>query len=496
MKLLRFLLLLLLITIAAPLTAQSGDLETREAQVKELSGTALIKEALSLSEAFYLARKLDKSAELAQLAYREASKQNDPAGMAKALNQEAKAQLADQNTRPAERLRIIKKLEESNSLATDPNLKEENLKILRQIYAQMGKTREVRETERELARLITEKNRNLEEELAAASQEQQKMKTLQQSLVQTLGEREDAIQSMTESQAKAELLLAQQKSILDSLSFLKTIDSLALAQQSMELKEQEAILRERDAQRKFLLALSALGVVVFIGLFLRFIGVRRHNREIAAEKKRSDDLLLNILPEKVAEELKTNQKASAQFFDSASVLFVDFAGFSQFAAKLPPDELVETLDFCFKEFDRIIVRHGLEKIKTIGDAYMAAGGLPSPDPANPGRVVEAALDIKEFLDSWKISREKEGKPFLRARIGIHTGPLVAGVVGEKKFAYDIWGDTVNVASRMESSGESGKINISASTYESVKDDFICKQRGKIPTKNLGDMEMYFVEKKK
>ena len=492
----RFLFLFLWLGLAVPLAAQSGDLEAREAQLQTLSGTALVNEALSLSDAFYGARQLDKATEMAQLAYEEASKQNNPGDMARALNQEAKAILANPESRQGERLRILKKLEESKTRLSEPALKQETLKILRQYYAQLGKTREVRETERELAKLIAEQNRNLEEELAEASQEQQKMKTLQQSLVQTLGEREDAIQTMTESQAKAELLVAQQKSILDSLSFLSTIDSLKLAQQSMELKEKEAILRERDAQRKFLLSLSALGIVVFIGLFLRFLGVRRHSREIAAEKKRSDDLLLNILPEKVAEELKINQKASAQFFESASVIFVDFAGFSQFAANLPPDELVETLDFCFREFDHIIARHGLEKIKTIGDAYMAAGGLPSPDPANPGRVVEAALDIKDFLDSWKISREAEGKPFLRARIGIHTGPLVAGVVGEKKFAYDIWGDTVNVASRMESSGESGKVNISASTYESIKSEFVCKKRGKIPTKNLGDMEMYFVEKKK
>ncbi|MBK8490278.1 MAG: adenylate/guanylate cyclase domain-containing protein [Saprospirales bacterium] len=414
-----------------PLSAQSSNLENREAGMATLSGNALIQEALSLSDGYYSARQLGKAAEMAQLAYEEASKGNDKAAMAMALNRGAKAALANPQIRPAERLRTIRKLEESNTLTTNDDLRLENFKILRQIYAHLGKNADVRATEREIAKLVAEKNRSLENELEVASKEQVKMEALQKSLVQTIDKRGEAIDSMTESQAKAELLLAQQKSILDSMAFLSMIDSLKLAQQSMELNEKEAILRERDAQRNFLLALSALGLVVLGGLFLRFLGVKRHNKQIAEEKKRSDDLLLNILPQKVADELKLNGKAKAQFFESASVLFVDFAGFSQFAANLPPDELVETLDFCFQEFDRIIVRNGLEKIKTIGDAYMAAGGLPSPDPANPGMVVNAALEIKDFLDSWKKSREAEGKPFLRARIGIHTGPLVAGVVGEK-----------------------------------------------------------------
>jgi len=479
MKLIRCLLWLVVLGAGIQLHAQPDLLAEREAGLGDLSGSAYVAEALALSDAYYSARQLRKAVELARLGYGEASKTGDEAGMAQTLNREAKALLASQRVRSKEGLGIIRKLEESNTLTTSTDLRLENLKILRQVYAQLGKANEARETQRQIAQLITAENRKLEEELVRASEEW-----------------EETIETMTENQAKSELLLAQQKSISDSLAFLGTIDSLKLAQQSIELSEKEATLRERTAQQRFLLALSGLGVLLLLGLFLRFRAVRRHNRAIAKEKKRSDELLLNILPQKVAEELKTNRKVEAQFFENASVLFVDFEGFSQFAAGIAPNELVATLDYCFKKFDRIIGKYGLEKIKTIGDAYMAAGGLPSPDPSNPRQVVNAALDIKDFLKSWKKACKEEGKPFLLARIGVHTGSLVAGVVGEKKFAYDIWGDTVNIAARMESSGQSGKVNISATTYEAIKDEFVCKRRGKIPTKNLGDMEMYFVEGKK
>jgi class 3 adenylate cyclase len=468
-----------------------------------LSGREYILKALDLSESHYLNRSVEEAAQWARLALAEAEKTGDVSLMARALNQEAKAMIANPDLRASERPRLVKKLERSNALNPAPDVRMANLKMLRQLFGQMGRLSEVREVEREIARLVTAQNQALEQELAVASEDRQQMEKLQASLEETLDQRESAIVSMTENQAKAELLLAQQKSILDSLAFLSMIDSLKLAQQNARINEQEALLREREAQlgmqraqRNLFLALTALGILLALGLFSRYRAVQRYNRIIADEKRRSDELLLNILPEKVADELKRNGQAKAQFFDKASVLFVDFEGFSQFAASLSPEELVATLDYCFREFDRIIGRYRLEKIKTIGDAYMAAGGLPSPDPANPGRVVDAALEIKAFLDNWKIRREGENKPFLRARIGVHTGPLVAGVVGEKKFAYDIWGDTVNVASRMESSGESGRVNVSAATYDSIKESFICRRRGKIPTKNLGEMEMYFVEGKK
>jgi len=216
--------------------------------------------------------------------------------------------------------------------------------------------------------------------------------------------------------------------------------------------------------------------------------------ELRAEKKKSDDLLLNILPEEVAEELKAKGSADAQLIDEVTVLFTDFKGFTQLSEKLSPRELVAEINDCFSAFDYIMQKHKIEKIKTIGDAYMAAGGLPTPNQTHAKDVVNAALDIQEYMRNHRLTKEAKGDLFFEIRIGIHTGPVVAGIVGVKKFQYDIWGDTVNTASRMESSGETGKVNISGTTYEAVKDDFNCSCRGKIAAKGKGEIDMYFVER--
>ncbi len=221
--------------------------------------------------------------------------------------------------------------------------------------------------------------------------------------------------------------------------------------------------------------------------------VKIRTAEVVAEKKKSDDLLLNILPEEVAEELKAKGSADAKQFDDVTVMFTDFKGFTKISEKLTPSELVAEIHTCFQAFDHIIEKYNVEKIKTIGDAYMCAGGLPVANKTNATDVVKAAIEIKQFMQQHLLQRKNENKEIFEIRIGVHTGPVVAGIVGVKKFAYDIWGDTVNVASRMESSGEAGKINISSSTYELVKDQFNCVHRGKIQAKNKGEIDMYFVE---
>jgi class 3 adenylate cyclase len=216
-------------------------------------------------------------------------------------------------------------------------------------------------------------------------------------------------------------------------------------------------------------------------------------KELGAEKKKSDDLLLNILPIEVAEELKRKGLIDPVYYDSASVLFTDFKGFTTIASKMKPSELVRELDFYFSEFDKIIERYGLEKLKTIGDAYMCAGGLPKVSTTHAVDLVNAAWDIQEFMKELKLER---GDSAWDLRIGINSGPLMAGVIGTKKFSYDIWGDTVNIASRLESNGEPKKINISQFTYDLVKEDFLCEYRGKISVKNKGEIDMYFVSGKK
>jgi adenylate cyclase len=236
---------------------------------------------------------------------------------------------------------------------------------------------------------------------------------------------------------------------------------------------------------------SIAGVLVLTLVFL--VIVYRQRNRVAEAKKRSDELLLNILPSEVAEELKGKGSAAARHFNEVTVMFTDFKNFTQISENLSAEELVSELDFYFKAFDDIITKHNIEKIKTIGDSYMCAGGLPVANETHAEDVVRAAIEIQQFMYAHVRQMEEKGKEPFVIRIGIHTGPVVAGIVGIKKFAYDIWGDTVNVASRLETSGVPGKVNISGSTYALIKDKFSCTHRGKIQAKNKGEIEMYFVD---
>ena len=222
--------------------------------------------------------------------------------------------------------------------------------------------------------------------------------------------------------------------------------------------------------------------------------VKLRTKQLNIEKQKSDELLLNILPYETAEELKTKGKATARYYNLTTVLFTDFKGFTQISESITPVELVKELDKFFIGFDQVVEDYNIEKIKTIGDAYMCVGGVPARNQSNPIEAVLAGLAITDFMDEMKTIRIKEGRPFWQLRLGIHTGPIIAGVVGKKKFAYDVWGDTVNTASRMESSGEPGKVNISAATHQLVKKYFECISRGKVAAKNKGDLDMYFVDR--
>lgn len=270
-----------------------------------------------------------------------------------------------------------------------------------------------------------------------------------------------------------------------------------LLEQDTKIKEMEV--KTKRAQNKFLLVSMGGVLLLLLFLFNLYRTKQRTARELAEknkiieeEKKRSDELLLNILPFETANELKATGKASAQNYENVTVLLSDFKDFTKVGEKLTPKELVDEIDYCFSAFDSIMEKYGIEKIKTIGDAYLCAKGLPTGSDHDPHAVILAAKDIIDFMDKMKTDREKEGKTAFSIRIGIHTGPLVAGVVGKKKFAYDIWGDTVNTAARMEQMSEPGKINVSEATYNLVKDKFAFISRGKIEAKNKGEMEMYFL----
>ncbi|MES2779677.1 MAG: adenylate/guanylate cyclase domain-containing protein [Bacteroidota bacterium] len=256
--------------------------------------------------------------------------------------------------------------------------------------------------------------------------------------------------------------------------------------QEAAILQREKALNSRNMGINFGLGGALLGFVcVSIAYYIQGRRKEKLNVELSFEKRKSDDLLLNILPEEIATELKQNGEAVARQYNNVTVLFTDFVNFTGISEQMSPTELVQEIHRNFTAFDGIIEKHGLEKIKTIGDAYLAVCGLPNETPDHAQRVVNAALDICDYI------KHSTGK--FQIRVGIHSGPVVAGIVGVKKYAYDIWGDTVNMASRMESSSEVGKVNISTSTYELIKHEFICAHRGKVVAKNKGEVDMYFVE---
>jgi adenylate cyclase len=221
--------------------------------------------------------------------------------------------------------------------------------------------------------------------------------------------------------------------------------------------------------------------------------INKRTEDLIIEKEKTEALLANVLPKNTADELMAKGKASKIKYNFVTVLFSDIQGFTKIAEEMNPEVLIDELDKFFFHFDSVAEKYGIEKIKTIGDAYMCAGGIPEKNRTNPVEIILAALEMKAYMKRLKESSELEGMKYWDIRIGIHTGTVVAGVVGQKKLSYDIWGDTVNTASRMESSGEASKINISGTTYEFVKEFFTCEYRGKMPVKYKGELEMYFVE---
>jgi adenylate cyclase len=261
-----------------------------------------------------------------------------------------------------------------------------------------------------------------------------------------------------------------------------------------EKELQDLNLRQQRLIRNALIVFLVLVLIITVGAIRNYLNKVKINKILDKQKDEIESLLLNILPARIARELQVSGYAKPRNYEQVTVLFTDFKDFTKISSGMTPADLVEELNTFFNAFDNIIDKHNLEKIKTIGDAYMCAGGIPNPNTTHPFDAIRAGLDMQEFMESFNQQRLRDGKTPWNLRIGIHTGPVVAGVVGKKKYAYDIWGSAVNLASRMESNGEAGKVNISAITFNLVKDKFECYYRGKIMAKNVGEVDMYFVGK--
>ncbi len=285
----------------------------------------------------------------------------------------------------------------------------------------------------------------------------------------------------------------------DSVRNVETVQEMANLRSSFEIGEKQKevdLLNEQKKNQKTIVIATIVALVLILllafGLYRRNKYIGRTKKIIEKEKNRSELLLLNILPQETASELKEKGKVEAKRFEAVSILFTDFKNFTHYAENLSPEELVRSVDFYFTGFDKIIEKYGLEKIKTVGDSYMCAAGVPFPAKDHAVKIVLAACEMMDFVEqARKVESQQETR--FEARIGINSGPVIAGVVGSKKFAYDIWGDAVNIASRMESTGETGQINISEFTYELVKEHFECTFRGEVLVKNKGMMKMYYVD---
>lgn len=291
----------------------------------------------------------------------------------------------------------------------------------------------------------------------------------------------------------------------DSLVKEKEIDSLStqflmaqLRTKDLEIVNEQAKLKIREAENRqnVIIAIATILALAAFFILFAFFQKQRSNRRLSEEKAKSDSLLLNILPSKVAEELKDSGTTTPRHYKLATVLFTDFKGFTSMAERMPPKDLVDEIDLCFKAFDQIVGKYEIEKIKTIGDAYLCVSGLPNQNPNHVNNILQAAIELQDFMKDLAAKRQQEGKEYFEMRVGVHCGPLIAGVVGSTKFAYDIWGDTVNTAARMEQSCEPGRINVSQSVVDLAGDFFDFTYRGEIEAKNKGQMAMYFLDSQK
>ena len=303
--------------------------------------------------------------------------------------------------------------------------------------------------------------------------------------------------------ARQEMLHFHLQHLLDSSQVQAETDRHGYTQQVLreriQAEENAQELMQTRMQRMKWAGTGGLALFLFIAYLVWKKSnqlLKRNHQLLLDEKKRSEDLLLNMLPAEIVRQLKKEGAVTARRYEGVSVMFSDFKSFTQIAKKLEPEELIGELNYCFSAFDQIIEKYHLQKIKTIGDSYMCVGGLYTRGDKHVSRMVAAALEMQQFLLSRKQNGAFQGISFSEARIGIHTGPVVAGVIGSRTIAFDVWGDTVNVAQQMEQRSEVGQVNISGETFALVQDAFDCEFRGRVEVKNKRKYDMYFVTKAK
>ena len=382
-----------------------------------------------------------------------------------------------------------------------------------EVELERNRMEQMREQLRSQSAQLLDELEDLRDEASTLSQENRQLETTNQRRTEQLEERTEELQDLSQQRDSIAARVAVTQQQVAQLSRQALEEQAArsevereLAQTELERSQAELSARmaqmasqQSEASRNYAFAgVAILGLMSFL-LFYRFRAkqrtakvLARNNEDLAEARQRSDELLLNILPAPIAEELKAKGKAMPRQFAEATIFFSDFVNFTRISELLGPEDLVKLLDACFQAFDRIIEEYpDIEKIKTIGDAYMCASGL-NDRKGVPANIIRAALRMQEYLEQQAAERKRLGLPYFEARIGLHTGPVVAGVVGVKKFAYDVWGDTVNIASRVENESKPGKVNVSETTYRLIKYQFDCEYRGKVQAKNKGFLDMYYV----
>jgi class 3 adenylate cyclase len=499
-----------------PLIGQNARVQQLEQEIAQSSGSEKLEKSIALVDVLLAANEFAKAQALAEETGSDARQSKMTELYAIALNREGMALMSIGKKGFLGRDRAAPKFIKSNELlrgSGNKSLQLDNLQRLRMLAERRGRTEELAQIDAQISRIQTGSSTtplpntvvapnataniptpsSVGAPLASNRAEEERLLKESQALQSLLAQREADISAMTDEQMKTELMLMQKNQVLDSMMYRSRLDAL-------EVSNWNLALREAESNRKFNYAIMGVLLLLAAGASWSYVRARQNaavlqekNIIIREEQQRSENLLLNILPSLVADELKAKGRTNARYFEDVSVLFADFVGFSRIAEVLSPQQLVNELDTCFQAFDDIINKYGLEKIKTIGDAYMCAGGLPDGGGSMLRNMVLAAKEMQMWLFEWNATRDKLGQPRFDARIGIHRGPVVAGVVGSKKFAFDIWGDTVNIAARVEQAGEGGKINISGEAFLLVKEYFPCQYRGKIAVKNKGEIDMYYVE---